>query len=699
MQALCDHAARFLLWMSQSTLQAGLLVCLILVVRALAGKRLPSRWHYALWLLVCIRVLAPWAPESQFSLHQVLPDLASAPPAQAVLYHPESPIGQSMPDAVPLGPVPSSTGLEPRDALAMPPSVPASPDYPVHKLLFWSLGALWLLGVLLLAGRIVYDHQRLWRIVRQERMLTEKPVLDLIEDCRERLGVTTMVCVVASNAVQSPALFGFIRPRLLLPAGLIRSFSRRQLRHVFLHELAHLRRHDIAVNWIVAMCQILHWFNPLVWLGFHLMRADRELACDQVALLNLEPAQSRYYGLTIIRLLEHHAHDRKLAALASISQDPSQLKKRIRTIAQFKYYAEKMQIGPILIMALLAIIGLTNAQAIPINTAAADQGIKAPLYPTVSDPAPSAAAESASPSDKASKTEALTSSSDRPEVSIDQDEMPERPVITPAVNSRERASDSQEQTQLHDSSATENDSFAQAQGWSTLGGAYVEKHSQFNSHAPQQQSEIRVQGHSSGGQSNQSSQGFVKLVGGDINRSVLGVLNAKELGASRPPRNMGKMLPTPVPPTWHILVYQVEFHLFQINHTITRQPAGTKLTSVQPNLSYLAGLANNLTTALSLDLRSYPEQAQKSPAFQYSKDFHLQRLRRSIDSILANPGGLSVAKKHSLRIAQISQRLYTALEKGSGSGPQRLHRTLVKEWLALKSVMHGTQAAPGQTRH
>jgi beta-lactamase regulating signal transducer with metallopeptidase domain len=698
MQALCDHAARFLLWMSQSTLQASLLVCLILAVRALAGKRLPSRWHYALWLLVCLRILAPWAPESQFSLHQVLPDLAGNARVQAVLDHKMSPVGQALHEAALSGPAPSATGLEAMDALSASPSVPASPNYPVQKGLFWSLGALWLLGVLLLAGRIVCDHQRLWRIVRHERMLTEKPVLELIEDCRERLGVSTMVCVVASNAVQSPALFGFVRPRLLLPAGLIRSFTRRQLRHVFLHELAHLRRHDIAVNWIVALCQILHWFNPLVWFGFHLMRADREIACDQVALSHLEPAQSRHYGLTIIRLLEHHAHDRKLAALASISQDPSQLKKRIRTIAQFKFYAEKMQLGPILIMALLAIIGLTNAQAIQINTVAANRGIQAPLYPTVSDPAHDAATESLALSDNSSETGELTPSPGTPEVSIGQDEIPENPIHTPDVKS---SSDSQQQTQLHDSSATENDSFSPAQGWRTMGGAYVEMHSQFNGNPAQQQAEIQVQAHASGEPSNQSSQGFIKLVGGDINRSVLGVLNAKELGVSRPPRNMGKMLPTPVPPTWHILVYQVEFHLFQINHAISRQPAGSKPGSVQPNLSYLAGLANNLATALSLDLRSYPEQAQNSPAFQYSKGFHLQRLRRSIESTLSvsDPGSLSLAKKHSLRIAQISQRLYTAVDKGSGSGPQRLHRNLVKEWLALKSIMHGTHAAPGQTRN
>jgi beta-lactamase regulating signal transducer with metallopeptidase domain len=44
------------------------------------------------------------------------------------------------------------------------------------------------------------------------------------------------------------------------------------LRHVFLHELAHLKRHDIALNWLFAGAQALHWFNPLVWLAFQQAR-------------------------------------------------------------------------------------------------------------------------------------------------------------------------------------------------------------------------------------------------------------------------------------------------------------------------------------------------------------------------------------------------------------------------------------------
>jgi len=38
-----------------------------------------------------------------------------------------------------------------------------------------------------------------------------------------------------------------------------------------------LRRRTTAV-------QIAHWFNPVIWFAFCRMRADRELACDALAL-------------------------------------------------------------------------------------------------------------------------------------------------------------------------------------------------------------------------------------------------------------------------------------------------------------------------------------------------------------------------------------------------------------------------------
>src|SRR5437667_11569040 len=73
---------------------------------------------------------------------------------------------------------------------------------------------------------------------------------------------------------------------------------------IFLHELAHLKRHDLEINWLVSVAQALHWFNPLLRLAFARMRADREMACDALALARMEQGEGQRYGETIVKLLE-----------------------------------------------------------------------------------------------------------------------------------------------------------------------------------------------------------------------------------------------------------------------------------------------------------------------------------------------------------------------------------------------------------
>ena len=68
--------------------------------------------------------------------------------------------------------------------------------------------------------------------------------------------------------------------------------------------MSHIKRRDILTGWLMTALQILHWFNPLVWLAFHRMRVDRELACDALALSYASAEESQPYGRTIIKLLE-----------------------------------------------------------------------------------------------------------------------------------------------------------------------------------------------------------------------------------------------------------------------------------------------------------------------------------------------------------------------------------------------------------
>ena len=119
-----------------------------------------------------------------------------------------------------------------------------------------------------------------------------------------------------------------------MPIGLREELSADELRHVLLHELAHIKRRDPELNWLLVLLQILHWFNPVLWFAFARVRADRELATDDLALAQTAQRDRVSYGETILKVLEGLSPRRVLPGLVGIGESKAQMTERIRAIAR-----------------------------------------------------------------------------------------------------------------------------------------------------------------------------------------------------------------------------------------------------------------------------------------------------------------------------------------------------------------------------
>jgi bla regulator protein BlaR1 len=318
--------------------QAAVLIVLVLALQWAFGRRLRPRWRYAMWLLVVARLALPWtipSPVSMFNWLNLAPD--------------SKPVVQDIGVIDTQDAVASESGTRAPEANA-----PARFHFDLPMLLW-----VWAAGAVSLAGYLAYNHYRISRKVTYRRPLIDARLMNLLEDCKQLMGVRVPVTLVETGDAGSPALFGFLRPRLLLPSGLARSFSEEELRHVFLHELSHIKRKDILVGWLMTALQIVHWFNPLVWVAFHRMRVDRELACDAMALSYAKETQP--YGQTIIKLLEGFGCSAWGPSLAGTLEDKNQLKERIRMIANFNK-TNRWTAPAMVMLAALAMLALTDAQ-------------------------------------------------------------------------------------------------------------------------------------------------------------------------------------------------------------------------------------------------------------------------------------------------------------------------------------------------
>lgn len=341
MEALAELAGWIFGWLLRNSAHACALAVLVYGLELVAGRHLAPRWRYGLWLVVLARLLVPVAPESHLSLFNLV-DFAPAGLSGAALQV----LGLPAPVVVPT--------VEPPHPLA---------DTPTWFV--WAL-ALWCPGALVLSGLIWRDHRRLRQALAATSPVECTQVQDLLQQSKGVMSVRRRVAVEETGQISSPAIAGCWRPRLLLPSGLLERLTHDEIRFLFLHELAHVKRADIALNWLLAAVQVLHWFNPAVWLALRRLLAVREEVCDDLVLRRSFPGASREYALTLLRLLEECAPRRVVPSLAGVLDDLGTLRRRMRCIRDFSRMNPNPWI-PAALTVTVAIVGLTERIPEPLS--------------------------------------------------------------------------------------------------------------------------------------------------------------------------------------------------------------------------------------------------------------------------------------------------------------------------------------------
>jgi hypothetical protein len=142
----------------------------------------------------------------------------------------------------------------------------------------------------------------------------------------------------------------------LLPHGFLERFSPREIRLVFLHELAHLEAHDILLNWLIAMASAIHWFNPVTWLALRRLRQDREILRDSQVLHRLAPQERATYGQTLLKLSETLSGGVPCPSFIPVVNHRSQITRRIIMITRYRKESRASNIGLAAVVAVLALV-------------------------------------------------------------------------------------------------------------------------------------------------------------------------------------------------------------------------------------------------------------------------------------------------------------------------------------------------------
>ncbi len=253
----------------QMSIQAGLLIAAVAVLRAAAMNRLPKTTFLFLWGVVLLRMLVPFSFSSAWSVYACL-------------------LGNTRTDILSLAGFSDTLG-----EVALPRG---------FVFLCSRLCLIWLSGALLLAallGLLLFFSYRRLRFciqITDNRYIAEWAAAHPL---RRPLRITQ------TDRVAVPLSVGILRPRIILPKGMDLG-DLKLVSDVLMHEYCHIRRFDMVWK-LLALCAVcLHWFNPMAWLMLALLNRDLEITCDETVCRRLggDTRAQKSYALSLLRMAE-----------------------------------------------------------------------------------------------------------------------------------------------------------------------------------------------------------------------------------------------------------------------------------------------------------------------------------------------------------------------------------------------------------
>jgi beta-lactamase regulating signal transducer with metallopeptidase domain len=249
----------------------------------------------AMVLAIARHLLRSSSPEARYAVALVgLFAFASAPPAIfKVIYQPVGPVS-----TVEVAPTSTrTTGLTAPESstadLSLPRPLPGLDREPstaefsarnwldrLVPLLPW----FWLAGSLLSVAGLATGLVGVERLRRSSVSIADGEVARLCRNLARSMRVRGRVAVSTSRRLAGPVLLGILRPLILLPATALDAWTIDEIEMALVHELAHLRRWDNAVNLLQRLVESVLFFHPAAWWLSRWIRLERELCCDRIVI-------------------------------------------------------------------------------------------------------------------------------------------------------------------------------------------------------------------------------------------------------------------------------------------------------------------------------------------------------------------------------------------------------------------------------
>ena len=334
---------------NQILFMQGIIPFAVYVLLWKAVQKLPCRWGYWIALLVLIKFVVPFPVTISLPV-PVKAEMAAKP------YQPQMDVYKPLPAKIQNIPI-KREGKDyiANDTKIVPRGTNAASDTKNTVYWRWSykeyLLAVWCIGMAIFFSLVIHGIIVVRKVLCSTELHQENDFYT--GKLALKAGLKKLPAVRLSTVPHSPFVYGFWRPVIVVPQALAQ-LETDDFEMLLLHEMAHIRRHDHQMAWLLNGVFIFFWWNPFVWFLLRWIRNEMEHCCDEWV-LEMNPAEEKRYGRLLLDIAESAIFDQQFFRSPAFSESQSALKNRIQRIVM---YHQNQKVNKISVFCMIVVSGI-----------------------------------------------------------------------------------------------------------------------------------------------------------------------------------------------------------------------------------------------------------------------------------------------------------------------------------------------------
>lgn len=324
-----------------TSITGGIGILMFGVFHSLFGEKCRAKSRKIGWILIAVYMILPFhLPKLESAYTLEIPDVVVREQDAAEIYGNALPAEGTAADANMPALIQNGLKITTNDVL----------------LICW-VSVIVLLSTYYLTGYWVTKRKNMRRSIICE----DEYVINMMTKLADEISLKRLPCLrIMTQDGEGPHTMGLMKKVVFLPDSIS---ADKKLEYILKHEMTHCRENDNFWKLFFLAVNVMHWFNPLVWLMRRLADQDMELVCDESVTRNASLAERKEYGGVLIACLESCSNEKRGNAFsADYAAGKYFMKRRFDSIFDCSpKRSGKIMVG-ILAAALVAVSSMTGIE-------------------------------------------------------------------------------------------------------------------------------------------------------------------------------------------------------------------------------------------------------------------------------------------------------------------------------------------------